>query len=267
MILALPVICKQIEEPLPNVKILLLTLLSFESQHYPFPRLRRGTEVDKRHAPVWQAWGVLETTHGTAEEARSIFQQGIWACAQLSGGQSGGYKCARLWQAWGVLEAREGDYAAARRCFSRALDSDSRSLAAITAWTQMEEQIGNLNDAALIFERALKQFASGTEEKSRLWRAYELMEQRAGNPKRAQEVYSRSMRETFDVKEEKLADDEIASAAPTPKKDMSDALSKSNEVEVVRWDTGSSMKSEVWMNNGSIEGKVPDSVMGKSKVR
>jgi hypothetical protein len=114
--------------------------------------LRRGTEVDKRHASIWQAWGVLETRYGKAEVARNIFQQGIWNCSQLSGGQSGGYCCARLWQAWGVLEAAEGDDAAARRCFSRALDADNRNVAAITAWTLMEEELGNAQDARSIFE-------------------------------------------------------------------------------------------------------------------
>ena len=117
--------------------------------------LRRGTEVDKRHAPIWQAWGVLETRHGEAEVARDVFQQGIWSCAQSSGGQSGGRRCARLWQAWGVLEAKEGDHAAARRCFSRALDADSRNVATVTAWTLMEEDLGNYKDARLIFEREL----------------------------------------------------------------------------------------------------------------
>lgn len=116
-------------------------------------RLRAGTEVNKRHAPVWQAWGVLETRYGQADDARRIFQQGIWSCAQLAGGQSGGYACARLWQAWGVLEAREGDHAAARRCFSRALDADTRNVAAVTAWTLMEEELGNYLDARSIFER------------------------------------------------------------------------------------------------------------------
>ena len=108
--------------------------------------------MDRRHAPVWQAWGVLETKYGSAEKARDLFQQGIWACAQSSGGQSGGRRCARLWQAWGVLEAREGDHAAARRCFSRALDADSRNVAAITAWTLMEEELEKFSDARLIFE-------------------------------------------------------------------------------------------------------------------
>ena len=118
-----------------------------------FKRLRRGTQIDKRHAPLWQAWGVLETRHGSAAAARDVFQQGIWACAQSSGGQSGGRHCARLWQAWGVLEAKEYDYAAARRCFSRALDADNRNVAAITAWTLMEQELGRFNDAKLIFER------------------------------------------------------------------------------------------------------------------
>ncbi len=115
-------------------------------------RLKRGTEVDKRHAPVWQAWGVLETRYSTAKNARDVFQQGIWACASSCGGQSGGRRCARLWQAWGVLEAQEGDHAAARRCFSRALDADPRNVAAVTAWTLMEADLGNYADARSIFE-------------------------------------------------------------------------------------------------------------------
>jgi tetratricopeptide (TPR) repeat protein len=115
--------------------------------------LKKGTELDKRHAPLWQAWGVLESRNGSATVARDIFQQGIWACAQSSGGQSGGRHCARLWQAWGVLEAKENDPAAARRCFNRALDADSRNVAAVIAWTLMEQELGNYKDARLIFER------------------------------------------------------------------------------------------------------------------
>ena len=96
---------------------------------------------------------MLETRHGSADVARNLFQQGIWSCAQSSGGQSGGRRCARLWQAWGVLEAREGDHAAARRCFSRSLDADKRNVAAVTAWTLMEQELGLFNDARYIFER------------------------------------------------------------------------------------------------------------------
>jgi tetratricopeptide (TPR) repeat protein len=160
--------------------------------------LKRGTIADKKHAPVWQAWGVLESRHGAVEIARDLFQQGIWSCAQPSGGQSGGRHCARLWQAWGLLEEGEGDYAAARRCFSRAIDADNRNVAAITAWTSMEERLGNLCDARAIFERALKQFTSpASDDSMALWRAYELMETRVGNLKGAQAIYQRYTRASF----------------------------------------------------------------------
>lgn len=262
---------------------------------YELFRLRRGTEVNKRHAPVWQAWGVLETRHGRAQKARDIFQQGIWACAQLAGGQSGGYRCARLWQAWGVLEAKEGDYEAARRCFNRALDADNRNVAAITAWTLMEANLGKYSDARHIFEReykrvvvsgscglqsavvsnlfsyfyvlgALKQFPSSSDDKMSVWRAYEVMEQRAGNSKAAQLVSQRSMRESFEVQDAYISDDvEVPTIEP---ESIEDVLKKTEDLEVVRWgatsmDT-SSMGGEVWMNNGSIEGKVPASLMKKN---
>lgn len=240
--------------------------------------LRRATEVNKRHAPAWQAWGVMETREGNPEAARNIFQQGIWACAQLGGGQSGGYSCARLWQGWGVLEASEGDFAAARRCFSRALDADTRNVAAITAWTNMEEKLGNLEDARSLFQRSLKNFTPGTDETNQLWRAYELMEQRTGNEANAQEVYRQSMRESFsaaadgpeDRDPEIFVDDNIENSnLETLKnggKNSDDSTSKAKrEFEVSRWDqAGSSMKAEILMD-GSIEGKVPERAMKKKK--
>ena len=240
-----------------------------------YPRLRRGTEVNKRHAPVWQAWGVLETRQGNADEARRIFQEGIWACAQLTGGQSGGYNCARLWQAWGVLEAKEGDYAAARRCFARALDADKRNMAAMTAWTLMEESLGNLNDARVIFERSLRQFEPGTSEKKRLWSSYEAMEQRAGNVSAAQEVYQRAVRESISKEEKGENSDELdipAIAAGAGNKDANrsndSTVGSRQEFEVIRWgQDSSSMKREVWMNDGSVEGKVPKSTMTKLNAR
>jgi tetratricopeptide (TPR) repeat protein len=200
--------------------------------------------------------------HGYPEKARKVFQQGIWACAQLSGNQSGGYHCARLWQAWGVLEASEGDHAAARRCFSRALDADSRNVATVTAWAQMEEDLGNAQDARMLFERSLKQFSPGSDAKTTLWRAYELMEQRAGNVAAAQEVYQRSVRETFNVLDDHafVMDDKNAVGADAPTVDIEEngkQRSKAKEVEVSRWDGLSSMKGEVWMNKDSIETKVP----------
>lgn len=235
--------------------------------------LRRGTEVDKRHAPLWQAWGVLETKYGTAQAARDVFQQGIWACAQSSGNQSGGRRCARLWQAWGVLEAREGNVAAARRCFGRALDADARNIPAITAWTRMEGELGNYPDARSIFERALKQLPSSSDDKMTIWRTYELMEQNAGNLKVAQQVYDRSMREAI-IRADFLQERDVGQTTPSSSSAGIDTALKggktgrggrSNEVEVVRWRTDGEMDGEVWINDGSIEGRVPAAAMKKSK--
>jgi tetratricopeptide (TPR) repeat protein len=215
--------------------------------------LQRGTEVNKRHAPVWQAWGVLETRYGNAEDARNLFQQGIWACGQLTGSQSGGYHCARLWQAWGVLEAKEGQYAAARRCFSRALDANSRNVPAVTAWAQMEEKLGNHEDARMIYERALGRFAAGSDDKMSLWRSYELMEERHGDRDAAQAVYRRATKETIGIRDD--ATDQSASRHKSPSVDaMKEVLTKTEEVEVVRWQSSG---GEVWMNGKEIESKLP----------
>jgi len=233
--------------------------------------LKRGTQIDRRHAPLWQAWGVLETRHGTASAARDVFQRGIWSCAQSSGGQSGGRRCARLWQAWGVLESMVEDHPAARRCFSRALDADTRNVAAVTAWTLMEEKLGNFQDARLIFERALSQFGSQSSEKTSLWRAYELMESQAGNMKSAQSVYQRSIRDAIGSKDDypDYDSEKITRKAnlELPKDEIL-TESKSNEVEISRWNSKSNTgfgekNAEVWLNEGSIEGKVPSSTMKK----
>lgn len=230
-------------------------------------RLRRATEVDQKHAPAWQAWGVLETRYGTPTDARDIFQQGIWACAQSGGGQSGGRRCARLWQAWGVLESLEGDHAAARRCFSRALDADTRNIAAVTAWARMEQETGNILDARSIFERALKRQSGGSNDKMTLWKAYETMEARVGNINEAQMVYQRSMRDTMiSTKDEYLAKPEVELRKLDKPPPMEEILKKSKEVEVVNWrSTREFGEGEVWFNKGSIEGKVPASKMRKTK--
>lgn len=225
--------------------------------------LRRATEANKRHAPAWQAWGVLEMHQGDREQSRSIFQQGIWACAHFAGGQSGGYSCARLWQAWGLLEAQEGDHAAARRCFSRALDADNRNVATVTAWALMEEELGNVDDARWILERALKQFDAGSGAKRGLWTLYETMEQRLGNVMEAQRVYQRSMRETLernDLNEKGASAPRPNSGNPSSVEDLT--VSELPQVEIVRWDGGSSsFAGEVWMNDNAIESKIPSKAL------
>ena len=228
--------------------------------------LQKGTQVNKRHAAVWQAWGVLETRYGDADTARKIFQEGIWACGQVSGSQSGGYHCDRLWQAWGVLEANEKEYAAARRCFSRALDANNRNVPAFTAWALMEEQLGNVKDARMIFERGLRKFSTGSEEKKALYRSYELMEQRLGDTTAAQNIYQRSIREVFVEKDEidilrtgitinkrNSNDETYIDDTTSAQQQTAVTKKKAKEFEVVRWEnTG----GEVWLNDRAIEAKV-----------
>jgi tetratricopeptide (TPR) repeat protein len=157
---------------------------------------------------------------------------------------------------------------AARRCFSRALDADNRNVAATTAWALMEEDLGNERDARSIFERALVQFRAGSDEKIALWRAYELMEQRTNNSKAAQQVYQRSMREIMTSLQEEDIKDYKSQDRNTQEPEIDEVLRKSEEVEVIRWGgdtTTSNMRGEVWMNNGSIEGKIPVAKMKKVK--
>ena len=89
------------------------------------------------------------------------------------------------------------------------------------------------------------------------------MEQRLGNVREAQNVYQRSMRETFTYEDEVFENDKVKSSAPV---EMSKVLERSNEVEVERWGSeplGGALGGEVWMNGGSIEAKVPKSVLKK----
>jgi tetratricopeptide (TPR) repeat protein len=257
--------------------------------------LRKGTEVDKRHAPAWQAWGVLETDYSTAKIARDVFQQGIWACAQPGGGQSGGRRCARLWQAWGCLEAQEGEHAAARRCFSRALDADPRNVAAVTAWTSMEADLGNFVDARSIFQSkfagfvhwyylstkcltkfvntgTLKLFPSPSDDKMAIWRAWEVMEERTGNSRAAQIVFQRSMSDSMSANEEEsLPVPESPSldlnVITTPKEENTVIGKRKEKLELSRLAKEGGWDSDVWMNNGSIEGKVPERMMKKLRNR
>ena len=133
----------------------------------------------------------------------------------------------------------------------------------------MEEKLGKIVDARLIFERALKQFGPQSEEMTALWRAYELMESRAGNIKAAQNVFQRSIRDAL-VYTENYPQYDAANINKIPLESSNDIIleqSKKNEVEVSRWKSKRSIgfgeNAEIWLNDGSIEGKVPISAMKK----
>jgi hypothetical protein len=135
----------------------------------------------------------------------------------------------------------------------------------------MEEKLGHFDDASHLFERSLQKFESGTAEKKQLWRAYELMEQRIGNEAGAQEVYRRSMRESFAAAKEELEAEEIPdSTLPLEPATIAESIVKpEREFETARWNQGStSMKAEIWLTNeGAIEGKIPRSSLKKKNPK
>merc|ERR1712183_18097 len=105
------------------------------------------------------------------------------------------------------------------------------------------------------------------------------MEQRSGNEANAQEVYRQSMRESFSAATEEQSDFAFSDYVPSNRtknqyahpqsrddiEDKSTSHNRKREFEVSRWDQGSSsMKAEI-MFDGSIEGKVPKSVMNRKK--
>lgn len=42
-------------------------------------QFKAAARADPGHLPVWQAWAVMEGTLGNIEEARKLFQRGVWA--------------------------------------------------------------------------------------------------------------------------------------------------------------------------------------------
>jgi tetratricopeptide (TPR) repeat protein len=66
---------------------------------------RRGTEADPQHAPVWQAWAMLEKEQGNVGSmekkytARWLFRRGTEAAPQH----------ASVWQAWAIMEYENGN--------------------------------------------------------------------------------------------------------------------------------------------------------------
>ena len=75
------------------------------------------------------------------------------------------------------------------------------------------------------------------------------------------------MRETTANNEESVVTDLRSDRTETAKDENQDVLERSNEVEVIRWDTeATAMKADVWMNDGSIVGKVPKKTLAKMKT-
>lgn len=124
----------------------------------------------------------------------------------------------------------------------------------------------------LLLTGAMKQFPAGSNEKMSLWRSYELMEQRLGNVREAQNVYQRSMREQITLEDEVFKEDKSSNTkvAQQKQQELNTVLKRSAEVEVESWGSDSLegvLRGEIWMNQGSIEAKVPKSALKKSRTK
>lgn len=52
-----------------------------EGQEFSAARaqFRAAAKADEYHLPVWQAWAVMEFKQKNYEQARRLFQRGVWA--------------------------------------------------------------------------------------------------------------------------------------------------------------------------------------------
>ena len=117
-------------------------------------------------------------------------------------------------------------------------------------------------------------FPTPSDDKMALWRSWEIMEERTGNSRAAQLIFQRSMSDSM------AATNEQESFVPerpslnlnvitAPKEeDIFSATNKRKEkLELSRLAKEGGWDSDVWMNNGSIEGKVPAKTMKRLRKR
>jgi len=147
-----PIICEHFPQ---NIYFLHMQALLYQREgKFPKARelFRRASEISPLHAPVWQAWALLEQEQKNFGDwpdpqkytARWLFQQGVAADP----------KNAPLWQAWALLEKdckNFGDRDApdeftARQLFRQAVKIDPKNAPAWQAWAALEAWRGNLGD-------------------------------------------------------------------------------------------------------------------------
>ncbi|GAQ91082.1 hypothetical protein KFL_007250030 [Klebsormidium nitens] len=105
---------------------------------------QRCLDIDKKNAPAWQAWGLLEAETGNVFGARRLFE----ACLQEVPHDPAPLTAyARMERLFGALDA-------ARTLLKRATYMDPRHQPAWTEWSLLEQQAGRPAAAAELLERA-----------------------------------------------------------------------------------------------------------------
>jgi hypothetical protein len=115
-------------------------------------------------------------------------------------------------------------------------------------------------------------FPAPSNDKMAIWRAWEIMEERTGNSRAAQIVFQRSMSDSMSANEEEAIP---VPARPnldlnvitTPKEEKPVRNQSKEKVELSRLSKEGGWDSDVWMNNGSIEGKVSAKMMKRRGSR
>lgn len=98
------------------------------------------------------------------------------------------------------------------------------------------------------------------------------MEERTGNSRAAQIVFQRSMSDSMSANEEESlpvpeSPDLDLNVITAPKEEKPVANQSKEKLELSRLAKEGGWDSDVWMNNGSIEGKVPAKTMRKLQKR
>ena len=108
---------------------------------------QQASQADPKHAPIWQAWALLEKEQGRIDEARRLFHQASQADP----------KNAPVWQAWALLEKEQGNIDEARRLFLQATQANPKDAVSWQAWALLEAQQGHSETAEALLRRGLEQ--------------------------------------------------------------------------------------------------------------
>jgi len=139
---------------------------------------KEATKADPRHAPSWQAWALMEKELGNYDEARRLFKEATKADP----------KHAPAWQPWALMEKELGNYDEARRLFKEATKADPKNAPSWQAWALMEKELGNYDEARRLFKEATK----ADPKHAPAWQPWALMEKELGNHNEARRLFNQA---------------------------------------------------------------------------
>lgn len=202
------------------------------ARHHPRPAspglvrarelFEKGIECDRRHGPLYNAYGSMEFRHGFVDKARQVLARGISdRCTDQT----------HVAHAQGALELRQGNIEKARRIFEDAIkefgQGDWRDDVSflIHSLGTLEMQIQNYARACQIFGSGIRQYPTNSQlllgaaltelrmneveaardlfrravradrRHAHAWQAWGLMENKQGNPQTARTLYEAGLQE------------------------------------------------------------------------